>query len=57
MENGKEVTKMPVLLNGETVWVEVASPSENVEGEVMELDAGPGGPQQQIIKQGSQPTQ
>ena len=49
VENGKEVRKMPVLINGETVWVECVPNSPSVEQQeaeiMMELGAEEAGDQ------------
>ena len=40
MEHGKKVRKMPVMINEETVWVDVVDQSSEFDGEVLELDPG-----------------
>ena len=37
MEKGKEVRKMPVLINGETVWVECVPNAATVEQQESEI--------------------
>ena len=37
VENGKEVRKMPVLINGDTVWVECVPNSPTVEQQETEI--------------------
>ena len=39
-EHGKEVRKMPVMIDNSTVWVDVVDQSDQLEGEVLELDPG-----------------
>ena len=55
MENGKEVRKMPVLINGETVWVECVNNVQNggdIEGDMIEMDISNSG-QQPMNKPGA----
>ena len=38
MEHGKEVRKMPAMIDNNTVWVDVVNQDEPFEGEILELD-------------------
>ena len=44
IENGKEVRKMPVMIDNNTVWVDVVDQkTEDIEGEIVEFGPGQAG--------------